>query len=150
MRVRKDRIGIKVEEAREDGNRLRAESDAKDHPCSCWCELAVPRCAKWLLYFGCPGGARQQADYIYQEETWVRARARCVVDRTGTHVVARSVLTKAEHKMVAAVVGVGGHIGLQPQMGYQHGQCLPACRHHLLHHYHVTLQERTKFQGCWW
>ncbi|CAH1416345.1 unnamed protein product [Lactuca virosa] len=149
MRVRNDRTGIKVEEAREDGNRLRAENDAKDPPCSCWLELAAPRCAEWLLYSGCPRGARQQADCIYQEET--RVSARCVVGKTGTHVVARSVLPKVEHKRVVAVVGLGGHNGLRPQMGYQHCQCLPACHHHLLHHHHhVTLQARTKFWGRWW
>ncbi|CAH1428318.1 unnamed protein product [Lactuca virosa] len=149
MRVRKDRNGIKVEGAREDGNYLQAENDAKDPPCSCWCELAAPRCAEWLLHSGFPDNARQQADAIYQEET--RVPACCVFDRTGTHVMAQSVLPKADHERVVAVVGLGGHNGLWPQMGYQHWQCRPACHHHhLLHHQYLTLQVRTKFQGPWW
>ncbi|CAH1430076.1 unnamed protein product [Lactuca virosa] len=88
MRVRKDRTEIKVEKARKDSNRLRAENDAKDPPCSCWHDLAAPRCIEWLLHSVFPNNAR-----------------------TGTHVLARSVLLKANRERVVAVVGLGGWTG---------------------------------------
>ncbi|CAH1434123.1 unnamed protein product [Lactuca virosa] len=146
MRVRKDRTGIKVEEAHEGGNRLRAENDTKDPPCSCWRGLAAPRCGEWLLYSGCPGGAMKQVDYRYQEGIRAGDRAHCVADRSGTHVVAESVISRADHNKVVAIVRSGGHNGLRPQMDYQHWNYRRAFHHH----HRVTLQARTKFRGRWW